>query len=255
MEIKNNLGIADQTAAIAEYPEEFVIACGIYRLRPEELLQQFVNRFYYSGLMCGAEDDTEHAVNEAIFDYLNPLSKGIGIAPANRVLHRKWLKKLNAIINRDWKLPDQELRANMTYTLKSCRKEVCKSLPVATEISIPGNCIIQLTSNFIVMCFMYGVSPEYVLRHLVDHISLAKEAAVNQFGVAVFNPFMNFFHSIAKQFFKDSKELHAAGFYQYDKELVALYHQLQKETNYDKRLSALTKHYKVWYTAIKDLPV
>lgn len=159
------------------------------------------------------------------------------------------------IINKKWKLPDQELKASMSYTLQACRKDISEKREQASSVSVPGGYTIQLTSNFMVMCFMYGVSAADVLQHLVDNISLGKEAAVNQFGDAVFNPFMNFFHSIAKQFFRDSKELQMAGFYQYDKELVALYERLKEERDYEKRLSALTKHHKCWYEGIKHVVI
>lgn len=245
----------EKAASIAEYPEEFLIACGIYQLQPEELLQQFVNRFFYSGLLCGAADDTEDAVNEVIYDYLHKVSESGGSATAESTLHRKWLKKLNAIIDKGWKLPDQELKANMSATLLACRKEICKKTVQATEVFISGGHTIYLPGNFIVMCFMYGISAEGVLQHLIDNISLGKEAAINQYGVAVFNPFMVFFHSIAKQFLQDSRELHMAGFYQYDKELVALYEEMKGERDYDIRLSALTKHYKNWYEGIKHVAI
>ena len=245
------VALAVKPARIPHYPAEFLIACGIYQLKTEELLQHFVNRFYYTGLMCGAEDDTEHAVNEVIFDYLSPITKGIGIAAADQVLHRRWLKKLNVIINRDWKLPDQELKANMSSTLQTCRMEICTNREQASSVCVPGGFTIQLTSDFMVMCFMYGISATCVLQHLVENISLAKEAAFNQFGHAVFNPFMNFFHSIGKQFFQDSKALQLSGFYQYDKELVALYERMKEEQDYEKRLAALTKHYKGWYASMQ----
>ena len=246
---------ADHQPAALRYPEEFLIACGIHRLRPEEFLRQFVNRLRYCGLLCGSQDDTEHAVNEVIFDYLQICGKRGDIEKTDQALHRKWLKKLNTIIERDWKLTEHELEANMGYTLLACRKEICTKREQATQVSTPDGYTIQLPGNFIVMCFMYGVSPEAVLQHLIDNISLAMEAAVNQYGMAGFNPFMNFFHSMSAQFFRDSKELRAAGFYRYDRELVRLYEALQGERDYATRLAALTAHYRAWYKRVQHIPV
>ena len=237
------------------YPEEFLIACGIHRLRPEEFLQQFVNRFHYSGLLCEAEDDTEYAVNQAVLDCIKTAVKVKNIPKAGLALCRKWILKLKVIFDENKALSERQLRTNISYTLLACKKELGKKQGHASSVCLPDGCNIYLPNNFIVMCSLFGISAEAVLQHLLNHISLAKETAFNQFDVAAFDPYMDFFHAMAKQFFKDSKELREIGFNEYDRQVVELYEKMKREESYEKRLAAFTKQYKKWYEAVKGLPI
>jgi hypothetical protein len=237
------------------YPEDFIIACGIHRLRPEELLQHFIKHFHLASLWCGASDNIEHAVTETVLDYLKPGERDIELYKTDVPLRRKWLKKLEVLMKRDGHLPEMQLRKNLTYTLSASSSEILKHKEESATLSLPGGYTVDLNSSFIIMCFMFGVNATAVLQHLVDNISLAKDAAQNQFGEAPFNPFMNFFHNIAREGFRDSKELRNAGFYVYDHLLVELYDKMKEEQDYEIRLAAFTEHYYKWYNAIKEIPI
>ena len=120
------------------YPQEFLIACGIHRLPPEELLQQFVNRFRYSGLMCGAEDGTEHAVNGVVSDYIQSVDYDRDFFKADLSLHLKWLKKLNAVKDKHSELPEKELQSRINKTVKACKKVACTKFAQPTSVCVPG---------------------------------------------------------------------------------------------------------------------
>jgi hypothetical protein len=246
--------LAEQTS-IMSYPQHFIIACGIHRIRPEDFVQKFIKNFHLASLWCGASDNTEHAVTEAVLDYLKPGERDIELYKTDVPLRRKWLKKLVVIMKRDGQLPEMQLRTNLTYTLSACSSEILKHKAEPATLSLPGGYTVDLNSSFIIMCFMFGVTATEVLQHLVNNISMAKDAAQNQFGEAPFNPFMNFFHNVARESFRDSKELRKAGFYVYDHLLVELYENMKAEQDYEIRLAAFTAHYNKWYQAIRYIPV
>jgi hypothetical protein len=241
--------------SINNYPEDFLIACAIHRLRAEEILQHFIKHFHLASLWCGASDNTEHAVTEAVLNYLKPGERAIELYKTDVPLRRKWLKKLEVLMKRDGHLPEMQLRKNLTYTISACGSEILKHKEESATLSLPSGYTVDLNYSFIIMCFIFGVTATEVLQHLISNISLAKDAAQNQFGEAPFNPFMNFFHNIAREGFRDSKELRKAGFYVYDHLLVELYEKMKEEQDYDIRHAAFTEHYCKWYQAIQNIPI
>ena len=245
----------DQTAAIEVYPEEFLIACGIHQLRPEDVLQQFVNRFFYSVFLCGAEDDTEHAVNEVIYDYLCKIGKGRSIAATDSWLHTYCKMSLTEISDMYWMLPDAQLKKIMHDTMIECCAELREHTKPVTSIAVVGGYTINLPNDFIMMCFLYEICPASILQHLTENISLAYEAATAHYGLVGVNPFMGFFHSLVRESHRYRPDWCTAHFYHYELEMLTLHENLQEERNFEKRLSAMTKNFKNWYEATCKLRV
>ena len=173
----------------------------------------------------------------------------------DRQLVNKWSRRLNAIINSSSHLSDDELWCATNSAVIDCRIDASNLFPQIKWIILPGGCTLQLTDDFMVMCYMYGVTAVEVLQEMMAGISLSYQAAVCGFGHREKTPIMQFLDVMFKTFFRPTKELAAAGYYQFFKGQFLVNELVKREDYFDQRLKAFNLHYMQWCLAMEHVPI
>jgi len=243
-------------AVIEKYPIDFVVACSICRLRPEEFLVQFVYRFNYSAMLRVRGDAIEYLVNEAVFMYLNKVmnSKRAARESKDRRLVNKWNKKLHALIEPNSHLSDEELWSLTINDIIECILEAGHVFPQVKWIVLPGYQF-QLSEDFMVMCYLYGVTAVEVLQAMMAGISLSYQAADIGFGHCKKTPVMQYLDIMFKTYFHPTKELEKAGYYEFFKDQFLVNERVKREGYFSERLKAFELHYMQWCLALEHVPI
>jgi len=98
-----------------------------------------------------------------------------------------------------WMLPDAQLKKIMRDTMIQCCQELSQHIDHVKTVTVVGGYMINLTNDFIMMCFLHEVCPVSILQHLTENISLAYEAAAAHYGLVGVNPLMGVFHSLVRE--------------------------------------------------------
>lgn len=243
----------DNEIGILEYEEHYIIACHLCRVKPEVMLQGFIDRVCFATFKSGTDNVLEKAANGVVAAFLEAGNDHVYIPKYYRSTHRRCAKKLNAILNHP-DLSDQDKREQLNYVLGWCRTEILKTDFQISKVELEMAEYVDLTSNFMVLCFMYGIFPERLLEYFMYHISLAKYTAGNQFHIECYNPFMTFFLAVSDQHFKYSKELKNAGYDNLIIELNTIMDGMKVEESVEERTAKLAGFYSKWFYVIRKVP-
>ena len=240
-------------SGITGYPADFIVSCAVRHLRPEVFLQHFVDNFYYSSLFCETLSKIEFAVNIIIYSQFmhsldrEPLGK-------DKALHVICKEQLDEIID-DGATNESAKRAVLVPVLKKFREAICQDPDQVSEIGLPGGCALQLSDSLVVVCFLYGVLPERIIKNLIDNISLpilyAKGKALRDGD----NHYMEVFYRISDDLSQGSEELDQTNHDQYHDMLTDLYKQMKDELDFDVRYARFKTAFRKWHNSIKHIEI
>lgn len=245
--------MTEEEIGIIEYKEDFIVSCTINRVKPEELLQHFVNQVSYSSFLED-RNNSSCAANQIVSAFLKEGNNHVYIPKYCRSTHARCSKKLNAVTE-NTELSKEDKRLELSFALCWCRNEILKTEFQIDKAYLEMDECVDLSSNFLVVCFMYGIFPERLIEYFMDHISLAKSMARNQFEIETYNPFMTFFTRLSEGCFKNSRELQIAGYGKYALELAALDKGMKIEESLEQRTAKFSAFYNKWFYAIRHVPI
>lgn len=236
------------------YSEDFLIACAVFRLLPEEVLANFIRLMNYDSFMLGSKDNTTSAANRVVTAYLQPLTVPRVIHKQYERIHKKCKKTLESII-KDQGLNPVSKTEKLKLTVDSFYHRITQRHNLSHRITLPDNRQLILNRSFVVLCFVQGIDPIGLLQYFMDHVSFARDFALNDLRESANDPFMWFVLNMAGEYFKERAELHDAGFYDQQKKMRDLLEAMKAEGDYEKRLAAFTQCLKGMYQALKDVPI
>lgn len=239
---------------IITYSEDYLIACSIYRLLPEEVLANFVRLLSYDNYMLGSEDEPVDSPSRVVTAYLQPLTEPQLINKKYEDMHKKCKKTLESILD----TPNITLAKKvkkLKLTAESFYHRISKKHLLINRVTLPDARQLILPNSFIVFCFVQGIDPVCLLQFFVDHVSCAKDFAFNDLKHSSNDPFIWFVGEMSNDYFKDRIELHEVGFYDQHKKMCDLEEALKEEADYEKRLAAFTECLKGMYQSFKEVPI
>ena len=238
---------------IASYPSDFIVSCGIRRVRPEVFLQYFVNQFYYSALFCETRSRIEFAVNIIIY---SNFMKNQDWVPRDqdKALHVICKEQLDEIID-DPATAESTKRALLVPVLKKFSEAICQDPEQASRISLPDGCTLRLPDSLIVLCFLYGVLPEIIIKELVDNISVTMLYAIGKPLLDGKNHYMEVFYRITNDLSQSTDEPDDLQHEGYEEMLKELYEQMREELDINIRYNRFRIHFRKWYNSLKHIEI
>lgn len=239
---------------IITYSEDYLITCAVFRLLPEEVLANFIRLTSYDSYMMGSKDTTIDAANRVVTANLKRSAAPRLIDKKYEYIHKKSKKTLESILD-DTDLTRIPKTKKLRLMVDSFYHHITQRHTLSHRVTLPDNRQLILTRSFIVLCFIQGIEPVCLLQFFIDHVSFAKDFALNDLKKSANDPFMWFVLNMSDEYFKDRMELHDAGFYDQHKKMRDLQEDLKEEGDYEKRLAAFNECMKGMYQSFKDVPI
>jgi len=238
---------------IACYPVEFMVACGICQVRPEVFLQQFVNHIYYSSIFFETRSKIEFGVNVIIYrnfmEHLDrlPLAK-------DKALHVICKEQLDEIID-DPATAESTKRDLLVPVLKKFREAICQDPDQVSQINLPNGCKLKLNDSLIMICFLYGMLPEQIIKGLIDNISITMLYAEGKPLSDGGNHEMEVFYRITDGLFASSRELDKTNHATYDAMMTELYEKMKEELDVDVKYQRFKVQFRKWHNTLKHIEI
>lgn len=239
---------------VITFTEDYLVSCCIDRLRPEELLMDFIAQVSYDALMNGSEQEHERDASYIVEGYDECISKPFDSPQEHWVVYRQCAKALKRIQD-DSLQTTEERKLRMHIHVKVQAAIIKKRIQFVDKVLLADGQEITLTPDFIVVCFMLGIPAKGLLDHFIEGIRIIKAIAAAQGEKVKYNPGYHFYTTTADAFFKDRIELYQVGHYKYLEKMKKLNETLKSEPDYGKRLAKLNALTNKWCKALKDVPI
>ena len=160
------------------YTEEFKIGCKLNNLTHEELLQYFVDHVSFYAFIGGNMEQVYLWATNVCIDCKELMGGAVEVVTDQRVqeISLKYIKKLTG-------LSQESDMSKSNETIKSIMKAwAAEMLPVTDyliNVTLDSEESLTLSFDFNLLCRMNGISVQVLLQYFIDHISLARERAVN----------------------------------------------------------------------------
>lgn len=165
------------------YTEDFKIACKINNLRHEELLQFFIDRVSFYAFIGGDMEAAYLWATNVTVDCIGELENSVAETVKDQKIREislkyiRMLTSLNLEIDGDKRLVSQRSISIM----KEWSLEMFAVTNYLNWVETPFGEKLRLTFDFNLLCSMNGINIDQHLQYFINHISLAKERAVNLF--------------------------------------------------------------------------
>jgi len=232
------------------YPDEFRIACKINNLKHEELVQYFIDHVSFYAFI-GGEMDPQYMWATTVNIDCKEVS-GESVSPISNVamqeISLRYIKALTSLIGED-NLGASEGTARSTQVMKDWSVEMLPLTDYQDNIYTDSGDVFSLTFDFNLLCRLNGLSIVKLLQYFVDHISLARERALNLNNEFTTDPSTAVLlillggHGDLK-----NRELpHQETYKKYGLKLLRLDKQQRGEDQAEKRIINYSTFYKEWY--------
>lgn len=238
---------------IVSYPVDFMITCGLRQVRPEVYLQHFVNELYYSAMFCETRSKIEFGVNVIVYrHFINDLDR----VPLekHKALHRMCKEQLDEIID-DPATVESTKRELLVPVLRKFKEAICQDPDQVSHIGLPNGCILELSDSMIVICFLYGVLPERIIKSLIDDTSITMQYAQDKLGYDGENYYMETFNRITQDLLQDSAVLNDRKFCGYEEMLKEIYYHMREELDIKIRYNRFRIHFRKWHNSLKHIEI
>lgn len=238
---------------VLDYPEEFRIACKINNLKHEELLQYFIDHVSFYAFIGGNIGEAYRLSTTVCIECKDEYGKKSIPVTDIRIqeVSLKYIKKLTTLSSE----PGLDQQLETARSIDLMRGWALEMLPLTeyqTRLDTEMGEILYLTFDFNLLCRVNGIDIIVLLQYFIDHISLARERAVN------FHQEIKLDSSTAlllvlvasDEKIKDRILPHQAIYRQYGLSLLKLDKKQITERNLEKRLSNYHNFYREWYDAL-----
>ncbi|MBB5636157.1 hypothetical protein HDE68_002045 [Pedobacter cryoconitis] len=236
-----------------EYTQEFKIACKINNLRPEDLLQYFINHVSFYAFIGGNMEAIYLWATTVCIDF----KEEYGGEPQPVTDHRiqeislKYIKMLTAL-NMDDGAPKTLEHYNSVSIMKEWSVEMSPITNYETYVQISDEVLLQLTFDFNLVCRMNGTEIQGLLQYFINRISLARERALNLHRLIKTDPSTAFLlllisqHENVKYKILPQQEMYK----KFAARLLKLDEQQEGESNLENKIRNYNIFYLDWYNSL-----
>ena len=196
-------------AKLIVIPLEFKIACTIYKLDIQEVLQIFINHVTLYDAICPFYNEGFSEATRPINIYVR--SKRRKVNESKALLHCNDLAvdSIKGIVELAKKKTGQcrVKRKKSLFYVDSLHQIMKRTYVPSDTIYLDENTPLQLTKDFSVLCELHNRYPKEYLEHFMSMVSLADFHARMGLNIPQTNLLMVLFMKIANGFDRDSSEI------------------------------------------------
>lgn len=235
------------------YPEEFRIACKINNLRHAELLQYFIDHVSFYAFIGGEMDLPYLWATTVSIDCKEVRGKEVEVVADQKIreVSLKYIKKLTALTQKDdLGKSSQTLKSNAL--MKEWSAEMFDLTDYQKVCHTEAGEVFSITFDFNLLCRMNGIDINLLLQYFIDHISLARERAVNLLKEVKMDPSTAVLliqvahHEDVKNRVLPHQEIYK----QYGLRLLKLDKKQKEEKDLEIRIKNYSDFYREWYHAL-----
>lgn len=236
------------------YTEDFTVACGINYLKPDDVLQSFINRVSFYAFNGGEVEAIALWATNIVVDCKVALNAEVA-AVRDRKIQRIVIKYVSLLseLNDDRHFSLVEKLKESRSLMEEWENEMQPLTDFPLSLQPSEGTELQLTFDFNLLCRMNGLNPVQVLQYLISHISLAEEHALMGTPQGGQNSCMGFFTALLRLHPAKSarSEVHLKVNQEYAAKLLRMDEELQAEPQADKRIAAFRSFFLQWYQALR----
>lgn len=238
-----------------DFPEEFRIACKINNLKYEELLQYFIDHVSFYAFIGGNREQAYLWSTTVCIECKDSAGKK-SVAVTDVRMQEISLKYIKGLTNLslDTDLTQQLESSRSIAIMKEWSLEMLPLTDYEAELSTETGEIFSLTFDFNLLCRINGLDITLLLQYFIDHISLARERAINFHQEIKPDPStaVLFLLIASHEEIKDRVLPHQAIYKQYGLGLLNLDKKHIEEHDLQNRLTNYHNFYREWYDALNN---
>jgi len=235
------------------YPDDFRIACKINNLKHEELVQYFIDHVSFYAFI-GGEMEPQYMWATTVSTECKEVC-GEAIAPitnaAIQEISLRYIRDLSSLIEED-NLTARSGTVRSAQVMKNWSEEMVPLTDYELSLYTDNGAVFSLTFDFNLLCRLNGLSIGKLLQYFIDHVSLARERALN-----INNDFKTDASTAVLLIllgshgdFKTRELPHQETYKKYGLKLLRLDKQQREEEHAEKRLLNYSTFYKEWYNEL-----
>jgi len=162
------------------YTEDFKIGCKLNNLTHEELLQYFIDHVSFYAFIGGNMEQVYLWATNVSIDCKELVGGAAEVVTDQKVqdLSLKYIKKLTGL-SKEADLSKSLETIKSLSIMKAWAAEMLPLTDYLIDVTINSEESLKLSFDFNLLCRMNGISVQVLLQYFVDHVSLARERAVN----------------------------------------------------------------------------
>lgn len=236
------------------YTEEFKIACKINNLKHEELLQFFIDHVSFYAFIGGDMEVAYLWGTTVTVDCIGEVENTVAETVKDqhiREISLKYIRMLTSL-NLETAGDKKVLSQRSISIMKEWSLEMYSVAHYLNWVETPFGDRLRLNFDFNLLCSMNGISIDQHLQYFINHISLAKERAVNLFQTLKTDPstalllFLVSSHEEIKDRILPNQDLYK----KYGLWLLKLDRKQREENNLENRIHNYRIFYRDWYNAL-----
>jgi len=235
------------------YTQEFKIACKINNLKPEDLLQYFIDHVSFYAFIGGNMEATYLWATTVCIDFKEehggepqPVTD-----PRIQEISLKYIKKLTALNMNDG-IPKTLENYDSSFIMKEWSSEMLPITDYEKQIETVNEVQLNLTFDFNLVCRMNGTEIQGLLQYFINKVSLARERALNLHQVVKTDPSTAFLllllskHENVKHKVLPQQEMYK----NFATRLIRLDEQQKGESSLENRIKNYNTFYLEWYNSL-----
>lgn len=236
------------TKTLLIFPEDFEVACGIFSLRYQELLQGFIDHVTICHLFLKMTDTLHSLASRVLSEYLYENGRLAELEPeeTNRATCRKYLFRIKQLASSADCSPDIIRKASEEVML-DWQQEMVPVMVPSMNIKVGNDFSLRLSPGFFLQCELLHCKVQPVLQHFVNQISLPKVKVVTGLKIDNANAAMGFFLNLLSGPRKDIKLPGGHIHQKYMNRLADLEKKLYLERDARKQEEAYRKLHRAWF--------
>lgn len=233
------------------FKEGYLITCGLYRLLPDELLVNLIHSVNLAALHFDFADTLKIAAAEVIAGFIKTTHSLPVTGAGLKALHRKCLKVIDPVVDHP-DLSVEEKKVRLSAAVTQCWQMIKKRKDVTHLVILPDKFKVMLPPEFVVVCFLCGMSPVELLQYFINRISVVRDLSSHHF-CPEYNPCTTFVNTSLDKYAPKNEPLIVLKHQAYLKKMLLLDEEMKGEPDHQKRFRQFEALAREWYLALQKV--
>lgn len=234
------------------YPEDYKIACKINNLKHEDLLQYFIDHVSFYAFIGGDMEPAYLWATTVSIECKSFFGKTVEVVTDTQIqeISLKYVRKLTALnLNKSLSRGSGTLKS--AVLMANWASEMVPLTDYQESVHTDRGEQLRLTFDFNLICRMNGLEVRILLQYFIDHISLARERALNLIKTVKTDPSTAVLLILISSHDFKHKVLPQQDIYKrFGLRILKVDKQQKEEKDTGSRLRTYTEFYKEWYDAL-----
>jgi hypothetical protein len=237
------------------YPEDFRIACKINNLRHDELVQYFIDHISFYAFIGGAMEPPFLWATAVSIECKDAMHKPVATItdPQVQEISLRYIRQLTALqLQTDFSRTEESSKS--ISLMKAWSSEMIPLTDYVIELHNQDNHCFSVSFDFNLICRLNGFEAELLLQYFIDHISLARERAVNVIEQSKVTPAVAVLMLLIgnHQDFKNRVLPQQEVYKRFGLQLLKLDKKQKKEFDLESRIKTYSTFYREWFNVLNQ---